>query len=104
MRQLRIWLLIANYLLLITAVRAQTNTNPITREVVEDAEKLIGLDFSEAKIQMLLPGLKNQLEDFQAIHKFPLSNSVPPAILFNPLPVGFQFDHSRSKFKLNPAR
>ena len=79
----------------------QTNTNLITRDVVLDAEKLINLHFSDAKIDLMLPGLKSQLEDFEALHKIQLSNSVPPAILFNPLPVGFQFEKGASRFRMS---
>src|SRR5947207_13982606 len=89
-------------LLLATAVQGQTNTNLITREAVQDAEKLLGVDFSEAKIDMLLPGLREQLGKFEALRKFPLSNSVPPALLFNPIPVGMKFDAQRKKFRMSP--
>jgi Asp-tRNA(Asn)/Glu-tRNA(Gln) amidotransferase A subunit family amidase len=82
--------------------RSQTNTNSITRETVSEAEKLIGLDFSESKIDMLVPGLKNQLSDFEAMRKFPLSNSVLPAMQFNPIPVGMKLDTKQKKFKLSP--
>ena len=82
-----------------TAVLAQTNTNPITREVVVQAEKLIGLDFSDPKIDLALPGLKEQLDNFEAMRRFPLSNRVPPAMQFNPLPVGFKFETARKRFR-----
>ncbi|MSU59254.1 MAG: amidase [Pedosphaera sp.] len=81
---------------------AQTNTNPITREAVRDAEKLFGLDFSEPKIDMMLPGLKDQLDNYEAMRRFPLSNSIPPALQFNPLPVGFKFETQRNKFRASP--
>src|SRR5256885_1303957 len=67
---------------------AQTSTNPITREIVTEAQKLIGLNFSESKVEMMRPGLKEQLDKLEVIRKFPLSNGIPPAILFNPIPVG----------------
>lgn len=85
------------------ATFCQTNTNTITRETVSEAEKLIGLDFSEAKIDMLLPGLKEQLKDYEAMRRFPLSNSVLPAMQFNPIPVGMKLETKRKKFKLSPA-
>ncbi len=84
------------------AAHAQTNTNWVPREVVRDAEKLIGLDFADSKLDMIIPGLKSQFEDFEAIRKFPLSNSVPPAILFNPIPVGMKLSHERSVFRNPP--
>ncbi len=89
-------------LLLGTTLPAQTNTNTITREAVADAEKLIGLDFSDDKNDMLLPGLRDQLKSFETIRKFPLSNSVPSAMLFNPIPVGMKFETERRKFKPSP--
>jgi Asp-tRNA(Asn)/Glu-tRNA(Gln) amidotransferase A subunit family amidase len=104
MRHFQNTLLITACLLPLIAVRGQTNTSRITRDIAEQAQKLIGLEFSDAKLDMMLSGLKNQLDDFQVIHRFPLSNNVPPALTFNPLPVGFRFDHGRSKFKLTPTR
>src|SRR4051794_8488781 len=84
--------------------RGQTDTNRITRDMVVDAQKLIGLNFSDGKIDMMLPGLKEQLETFETLHRFPLSNSVPPALLFNPIPVGMKFEHERKKFKATAPR
>jgi Asp-tRNA(Asn)/Glu-tRNA(Gln) amidotransferase A subunit family amidase len=84
-------------------VSGQTNTNPITRQVVVDAEKLIGLDFSDAKIDLMLPDLKDQWGKFEALHRFQFPNDVPPALLFNPIPVGMKFETQRRKFKLSPA-
>jgi len=92
----------AAWLLLPMAAFGESDTNTILRQTVSDAEKLIGLDFTDAKIEMLLPGLKNQLADFEAMRKFPLSNSVPPAIQFNPIPAGMKIDTKRRKFKLSP--
>lgn len=84
------------------AAPCQTNTNTITREAVADAEKLIGLDFSDAKIDLMLNGLREQLKDFEAMRKFPLSNSVLSAMQFNPIPVGMKLDTKRKKFKMSP--
>jgi Asp-tRNA(Asn)/Glu-tRNA(Gln) amidotransferase A subunit family amidase len=81
----------------------QTNTNPITRQVVLEAEKLIGLDFSEAKIDLMLADLKEQLVKFEALHRFAFSNDAPPAVLFNPIPLGMKFQTRRRKFKMSPA-
>ena len=82
----------------------QTNTNPITSEAVVETEKLIGLEFPEKKIEMMLPGLREQLSNFENLRKFPLSNSVPPAVLFNPIPVGMKIESKRKKFKINFPR
>jgi len=81
---------------------AQTNSGEITRETVIDAEKLFDLNFSEAKTGMLVGGLREQRRTLEDIHKFPLSNSIPSAMLFNPLPVGMKFGTVRKKFRSSP--
>ena len=88
---------------LVAAVRSfAADSNPITREDVQAAETLLGLEFSDAKDDMMLPGLKEQLDNFNTIRKFPLSNSVPPALLFNPIPAGMKLPSGRSSFKTSP--
>src|SRR5436190_5098762 len=87
------------------SVSRAAETNAITHDAVIGAEQLIGLDFSSKKIDMLLPGLHNQLRDFETIRKMPLSNSIPPAVQFNPIPVGMKLETKRSKFKMSsPGR
>ncbi len=73
----------------------------ITKENIENAEKLIGLDFTDAEqdsMQMILDGL---LANFEIVHKVELNNSVPPAVLFNPLPVGFEMPINRDSIKFS---
>lgn len=89
-------------LLLPVFASGQTNTNSITRDQVMATARLFGLAFSEAEIGLMLPGLKTQLDDYQALRRLSLSNSVPPALQFNPLPVGFTFETQRRKFR--PSR
>jgi Asp-tRNA(Asn)/Glu-tRNA(Gln) amidotransferase A subunit family amidase len=82
----------------------QTNTNgPIKLQTVGGAEDLIGLHFSEAKNELMLPGLREQISTYEVLRKFPLSNAIPSAMLFNPIPVGMKFDSTRKKFKISPA-
>jgi len=82
-----------------TSSGAETNT--ITHDAAAGAEKLIGLNFSSNKIEMLLPGLRDQLNKFEALRRFPLSNAIPPAVLFNPIPVGMKLGSERKKFKMS---
>jgi Asp-tRNA(Asn)/Glu-tRNA(Gln) amidotransferase A subunit family amidase len=80
---------------------AQTNTDYITAHSIEAAEDILDLDFSDSQIQMLVPSLKEQLRGLTALRKVPLSNSVPPALLFNPIPTGIHLDTQRKKFKMS---
>ncbi|MDQ7064290.1 MAG: amidase [candidate division KSB1 bacterium] len=60
----------------------------IKAEMVKQAEKLIGLEFTDAEIDSMLDGLNRNLRSYQALRKVSLDNSVPPALLFNPIPKG----------------
>ncbi len=62
----------------------------ITASTIAAAEDLAGLKFDEAERAMMLEGLKTQEQRLEALHKVPLENSIPPAIVFNPLPPGTQ--------------
>lgn len=88
---------------LVGFLQSQTSQNPITREIITAAEKLVGLQWTDAKTDSMLDGLKDQLENYQNIRKVSLANSVPPAILFNPIPVGMKFGKTRKPFKVSPV-
>ena len=60
----------------------------IQAEMVREAQKLIGLEFTDAEIDSMLDGLNRNLRSYQALRKVSLENSVPPALLFNPIPKG----------------
>ncbi len=68
---------------------------PLTPTILAAAEKIIGLQFNEAKRDSMLGDLKENLENYQKIRGVPLPNSVPPALAFNPVPVGMTFDTQR---------
>ena len=83
----------------------------ITKENIENAEKIIGMEFTDAEIDSMQSSLDSQLSNYENIHKVELKNNVPPAILFNPIPVGFEFpkkqeqiqfsDYSRTKLPVD---
>jgi len=106
MRQLVIRLLIACLsLAACMCSQAQTNatTNRITLDTVLAAEKLLGLSFTASANEMLVNGLRRQLRTLEDIRKFPLSNSIPSAMLFNPIPVGLKLETVRKKFRTGRA-
>ncbi len=79
----------------------QRNDNPITKTVVQNAEKIIGLNFTDAEIDSMLGGLNGRLKDYKAMRKVDLKNSVPPAIQFNPIPVGFKIPQGKSSLVIS---
>jgi hypothetical protein len=93
-------LLVMSSVLSFTSLGQQEKkSNPLTVEMVGQAQKIMGLSFSEAQRDSMLENLAEQLESFEKLRMFPLPNSVPPAILFNPIPVGFEFEKARRPFK-----
>ncbi len=77
----------------------------ITAGVIKKAEKITGLAFSQADIDTMLPDLIDNLAAYEAIRKIAISNSIWPAIIFNPIPVGMNFEIEARPIKVSePAR
>jgi Asp-tRNA(Asn)/Glu-tRNA(Gln) amidotransferase A subunit family amidase len=80
----------------------------ITVETIASAEDVAGVHFDPVERELMLDGLKQQEQRIEALHKVELSNSVIPAIVFDPVPPGKkiapeQRRHAvRSKTKLVP--
>lgn len=66
-------------------------SNKITRNDVQLAQGLIGLEFSEAKIDTMLGYLEENLKGYEQMRRYELSYNTEPALYFEPFPVGFQF-------------
>ncbi|QHL88652.1 amidase [Nibribacter ruber] len=77
----------------------QVQMEKITIPMVQNAQKLLGLSFTEAQIDTALAELTDLRNGYVRLRQVKLENSVPPALQFNPIPVGFQFAKEREKFK-----
>lgn len=73
----------------------------ISKENISSAEKIIGLEFTDAERDSMLGNLEEQLKNYENIRKIKLANSVPPAIDFNPIPVGFVFPKDQKEIKFS---
>jgi len=58
----------------------------------QSMEDLIGLQFSDAERDSIQKGLNDDHERYEALHQFPLNNSVQPALVFNPIPFGYEIN------------
>ncbi|MGE5429496.1 MAG: amidase [Syntrophomonadaceae bacterium] len=81
------------------AIVFQAENGTITKSMIESAENIIGLTFTDAEQDSMLDGLNSQLKNYETMRKVELNNSVPPAILFNPIPVGMKFETKQLPFK-----
>jgi len=77
-------------------VAAQTD-NGITTAMIQQASRLIGLDFSEEQNEMMVRNLEMNRQAFAAIRDFELKNEVAPALVFDPIPLGFNLPVSTEK-------
>ncbi len=76
--------------------------NEITVTDISYAEHLLGLEFSDAKRDSMIDGLTQYRASYQAIRDYNLDNSVPPSLLFNPIPADFSFKSERTGIQLQP--
>jgi Asp-tRNA(Asn)/Glu-tRNA(Gln) amidotransferase A subunit family amidase len=58
----------------------------------EAIESIYDLAFTDAERDSMQVNLQNLQKDLAALHQYRLVNSVPMAIVFDPLPTGFQID------------
>ncbi len=86
------------------AATQSSKEDSIDRETVTAAEKIIGLDFTDGEIDMMLPSLQSNLDKYNRIRKANIDNSIPPAFFFNPIPVGMKFDAKQEKLIFSPPR
>lgn len=70
----------------------------ITTATIAEAEKLLGLAFTEDERKQMLGLVKRMPTTIAEFREVPLPNSVPPALQFNPLPAGFVFEPERKPF------
>ncbi len=81
-----------NFNLFTIPLYSQNTENKILKKNVEQAEIILGLEFTEAERDSMLELLNEQLENYKNIHNVKLENNVPPSVTFNPIPVDFQFN------------
>jgi Asp-tRNA(Asn)/Glu-tRNA(Gln) amidotransferase A subunit family amidase len=80
-----------------------TSPNDISSDSARVAQPLLGLDFSTAKIDMAVPGLRQQLKHYQELRNVPLPNNIPPCLWFNPVPAAARPQGERKTIKLGAA-
>jgi Asp-tRNA(Asn)/Glu-tRNA(Gln) amidotransferase A subunit family amidase len=67
----------------------------VTLAMIEQAEKIAGLEFTEPQRNQLLTGLNNRLRSYAQIRALQMPNAVPPALHFDPVLPGMEFSTER---------
>ncbi len=71
----------------------------ITIKDIKAYEKIIGLEFSKDERKMILNGFQRSPDRYKELRKIEIPNSIPPAILFNPLVPGYKVEKERKPFR-----
>lgn len=103
---MRTWIHIIVFLSILdlsASIIAQPEEEPvIKKENVAAAEKIIGLEFTEEEQDSMLDELNDNFKNYLKLRELNPDNSVPPALLFNPVPVGMKFEKGENQLKLSP--
>jgi Asp-tRNA(Asn)/Glu-tRNA(Gln) amidotransferase A subunit family amidase len=89
------------FFLVIILTQAVPFAQNISRGNIENTESIIGLQFTDAERDSMLQSLEDQKINYKKIRDVKLKNSVPPSILFNPIPVGFTFPQGSADVKFS---
>src|SRR4029078_8702574 len=73
----------------------------VTKEMLKQAEKLMGLEFTDAQEAMALQNANTNLERYEALRKIDVPLDTEPATLFHPALPGRKFNTKPAKFKLS---
>jgi Asp-tRNA(Asn)/Glu-tRNA(Gln) amidotransferase A subunit family amidase len=81
----------------------EAGLKPITLEMIEAAAALAGVPIAPEQQQMMLEGLNDEREGYQAIRALELPNAIAPAFVFDPLPAGAVLDTAREPARYSKA-
>jgi Asp-tRNA(Asn)/Glu-tRNA(Gln) amidotransferase A subunit family amidase len=81
-------------------VNARLESLPITVGIVNQAQTILGMDFSNAEADSMLTNLTRNRASYLELRKLNIANHVVPALNFNPIPVGFVYPDAKSSFKV----
>ena len=71
----------------------------ITKEMMHNAEKLIGIELTDAQETMALRGVNGNLDSYEAIRRIDVPLDTEPAVVFHPALPGFHVKRAPAKVK-----
>jgi Asp-tRNA(Asn)/Glu-tRNA(Gln) amidotransferase A subunit family amidase len=76
----------------LSGCKNQSSEKSVSPNLVSATEKLFDLTMTGSERDSMIFSLENQLSDYKIIHSQAIDNSVPPAIWFNPVPAGVNYN------------
>jgi Asp-tRNA(Asn)/Glu-tRNA(Gln) amidotransferase A subunit family amidase len=74
-------------------------TPRITPDMLKAAERIAGLEFTDAQRELLISDVNDHLDHYEHLRKIPLANSVVSSLKFSPVLPGMKFDMLRRPMK-----
>jgi len=71
----------------------------VTKEMMHQAEKLIGIELTDAQEAMALPGVNRNLDSYETVRKIDVPLDTEPAIAFHPSRAKKELYTSKTKFR-----
>jgi len=73
-----------------------------TESDIAAASRLTGLKFSPSERDSMLQNLRDNLKSYRKLRDIDIDNSIPPALVFDPVPAGKSFDKPEKKIVVRP--
>ncbi len=84
--------------------QAQAQTpKKITKEMIENAAAIADVPISEEYKEMMLESLNGHAKSYEEIYKLHISNSVDPALIFDPVLPGMKLETERKPMRISTA-
>jgi Asp-tRNA(Asn)/Glu-tRNA(Gln) amidotransferase A subunit family amidase len=75
----------------------------ITKDMIDAAAKIADVTIPDEYKDAMLQGLNNAEQGYEAVYKLHMPNSVQPAILFDPLPMGAKVSTAKAEMVISPV-
>ena len=76
----------------------------ITKDMMHNAEKMIGIDLTDKQEDMALPGANRNLDSYEVVRKIDVPLDTEPAVVFHPALPGFHIKRVASKTRFKFGR
>jgi Asp-tRNA(Asn)/Glu-tRNA(Gln) amidotransferase A subunit family amidase len=74
----------------------------ITKEMIAQAERVAGLEFTDAEREEMVRGLNQNLSAYEQLREVQLPNAVPPAVQFDPVLPDMTLPSARRPMRMSP--
>jgi hypothetical protein len=82
-------------------LQQQQQQDRITKEMIKEAEALVGLEFTDAEREAMVRGLNNNARSYAQLRSVALKNAVPPAVQFDPVLPGMKLPAERKPLRFS---